>query len=406
MVNKTLIIIKHEFFQAIRKTGYIILTLIIPAAALLTIGVGELVSALTDPPVKETTIIGYVDSAGFTSDRTGSDLVKMIPYGSREGANQALITGEISEYIVIPPDYIYSGNIQRYTQAKELITPPSTVYFIESFVTRNLIEDDLAPEIINQIVSPINLEVIRLDEKGKISDEQGSLGNIIIPGIYAFLLTMTFQFGATSLISGLGEEKESRLIEVLYSSVSVRQMLVGKIVALGTAGLLQVLIWLTSAPLLLKLASASFGGLLSEIQIPSKFIILGVIYFVLGYLQFAILSVTMGGISSNANEAHSLSMIYILAGFIPLWSIGAFINFPENPVWIVLSIIPVTAPIQTMLRLGVSEIPNWQIATSLGVLSLSVIAGIFLSEKVFRTFMLMYGKRPRLGEIIRGLRNT
>ena len=401
-MNKTILILKHEFVQAIKKPGYIILTLFLPVLALLAIGVGTLVSTLTDPPAEEIPRIGFVDEAGFISDLEDHGLATFVSYMTWEEANRALVKGEISEYIIIPEDYITGGIIQRYTQANQLSTPPSTAQIIERFLTWNLINDKVAPEMINTISSPLYIQVIRLEDDGEIADSQSSLGNIIIPGLYAFLLSMTFQFGSTSLISGLGEEKESRLIEVLYSSVSVRQMLVGKILALGAAGLLQVLVWLASAPLLLKLASTSFGGLLSEIRIPTNFIILGIVYFILGYLQFAILSVTLGGISSNTTEAHNLSMIYILAGFIPLWTFGAFINFPENPIWIVFTFLPITAPIQTMLRLGISDIPIWQIGISLTVLSLSIIIGIFLSERIFRTYMLLYGKRPRLGEIIRG----
>ncbi len=213
-------------------------------------------------------------------------------------------------------------------------------------------------------------------------------------------------FGTNSLISGLGEEKESRLIEVLTSSVSVSQLLIGKVLALGAAGLLQVLIWLTSAPLLLNLASSTFGEFLGGIQIPANFLVLGVVCFILGYLLFAILSVTIGGITSTATDGHNLSMFYIMTGFIPLWTFGVFVSFPNSPVWVVLSIFPITAPVQMMLRLGVSDIPAWQIATSIGVLCISIAVGLFLSVKIFRLFMLMYGKRPRILEIIRGLKNA
>ncbi|TFG48054.1 MAG: ABC transporter permease, partial [Anaerolineales bacterium] len=206
--------------------------------------------------------------------------------------------------------------------------------------------------------------------------------------------------------SGLGEEKESRLIEVLFSSVSVRQLLIAKVLALGAAGLLQVLVWLITSPLLLNLASSSFGGFLSDIQIPSNFIVLGVVYFVLGYLLFAVLSVGIGGISASESEGHNLSMIYIMMGFIPLWFFGAFINFPNSSIWVVLSIFPVTAPVQTMLRLGVSDIPAWQLLLSIGVLALSVLGGFILSTKIYRMFMLMYGKRPSLKEIFRGLKSA
>jgi ABC-2 type transport system permease protein len=284
--------------------------------------------------------------------------------------------------------------------------PSITTYLIDSFLAWNLLKDDVSAEIITSIVSPLNLEVTRLDQNGDIAQEQGNIGNIIIPFIFAMLLSLAFMFGANSLISGLGEEKESRLIQVLFSSVSVRQLLIAKVLALGTAGLLQVLVWLISAPLLLSLAAGSFGGFLSDIQIPANFLVLGIVYFLLGYLLFAVFSIGLGGISSSTTEAHSLSMIYILTGFVPLWFFGALINFPNSPIWVVLSIFPVTAPVQTMLRLGVSDIPAWQIVISIGVLGLSIIVGLFLSIKIFRMFMLMYGKRPGLAEIIQCLKTA
>ena len=225
------------------------------------------------------------------------------------------------------------------------------------------------------------MSVTRLDQDGSVADSQSNIGNIIIPGVYAFLLSMALMFGNNSLISGLGEEKESRLIEVLTSSVSVSQMLIGKVLALGAAGLLQVVLWLVSAPLILNLASSTFGGLLVNIQIPPNFMVFGVIYFVLGYLLFAVLSVMVGGIVSTAADGHNLSMFYIMAGYIPLWTFGAFIAIPEHPIWVVLSIFPITAPTMTMLRMGVSDIPGWQLVASLGVLILSIAIGQFMSVK-------------------------
>ncbi|MGD8814994.1 MAG: ABC transporter permease [Anaerolineales bacterium] len=403
-MNKTYLIFKHELLQAIKKVGFIVMTLIIPVLALLAIGVFELVTSLIEPSAQEVTIVGYVDEVGIFIDQPDQGLIKLIPFTSMQDATQALVRKDVSEYIVIPSDYISSGNIQRYTLTKEIMIPPITAYMIESFLTWNLLKDDVSPEVITSIVSPLIMEVTRLDETGDVAQEQGNVGNLIIPGIFSLLLSLALMFGTISLISGLGEEKESRLIEVLFSSVSVRQLLIAKILALGTAGLLQVLVWLISAPLLLSLASSSFGGFLSDIQLPTNFLVLGVVYFVLGYLLFAVFSVSLGSISSNAAEAHSLSMFYILAQFVPLWFFAGLINFPNSPIWVVLSIFPVTAPVQTMIRLGMSDIPSWQIMTSLVVLALSVIVGLFLSIKIFRMFMLMYGKRPGLAEIIQGLK--
>ncbi|KPK90794.1 MAG: hypothetical protein AMJ88_15415 [Anaerolineae bacterium SM23_ 63] len=405
-MNKTYLIFKLEFLQTIKKVGFIVLTFIVPVLALLAIGVFELVTTLTEPSAKEVTTVGYVDEVGIFNDQTDQGLIKLIPFASREDATQALVRRDVSEYIVIPSDYIFSRTIQRYTLAKELITPAITANLIESFLTWNLLKDNVSPEIITSIVFPLNLEVTRLNENGDIAQEQGNIGNIIIPAMFSLLLSLALMLGTNSLISGLGEEKESRLIEVLLSSVSVRQLLIAKVLSLGTAGLLQVIVWLISAPLLLSLASSSFGGFLSDIQLPANFIVLGVVYFILGYLLFAVLSVTLGGISSSTTEAQSLSMFYIMMLFVPLWFFGVLVNFPNSPIWVVLSIFPVTAPVQIMLRLGASDIPAWQIMTSIGVLGLSIIVGLFFSIKIFRTFMLMYGKRPGLAEIIQGLKTA
>jgi ABC-2 type transport system permease protein len=405
-MSKTYLMFKHEFLQAIKKVGFIVLTFIVPVLALLAIGAYELVTTLTEPSAKEITTVGYVDEVGTFGDQTDQGLIKLIPFASREDATLALVRRDVSEYIVIPSDYISTGTIQRYTLAKELGTPQVTAHLIKSFLIWNLLEDDVSPEIITSIVSPLNLKVTRLDENGDIAKEQGNIGNIFVPAIFSLLLSFTLMLGATSLISGLGEEKESRLIEVLFSSVSVRQLLIAKVLALGTAGLLQVLVWLISAPLLLNLASSTFGGFLSDIQLPTNFLVLGILYFILGYLLFAVLAVTFGGISSSTTEAQNLSMFYVMMLFVPLWFFGLLINFPNSPIWVVLSIFPVTAPVQVMLRLGVSDIPVWQIGTSIAVLGLSVIMGLFLSIKIFRMFMLMYGKRPSLAEIIQSLKNV
>jgi len=233
-----------------------------------------------------------------------------------------------------------------------------------------------------------------------------NMANIIVPGVFALLLGLSLMLGAASLINGLGEEKESRLIQVLFSSVSVRQLLIGKILALGLAGLLQVLVWLLSTPLLLGLASASFGGFLSRMQIPVNFLVLGIIYFILGYLLFAVLSIGVGAICSSAKEGNTLALFYTLGSFVPLWFSSLNMFFPNMSIWVVLTIFPVTAPIMTMLRLGTSGVPLWQIMTSIGVLVLSIVVGLFLSIKIFRMHMLMYGKRPSLAQLVQSLRDA
>jgi ABC-2 type transport system permease protein len=405
-VNKTLLIFRHEFLHAIKRKGFIIMTLIVPVLALLAIGLFQLVSAVSQPPVVTTTTIGYVDEVGGFDQCTTQGNMKLVSFDTQDDATAALIKGDVPEYFVIPPDYLSTGVINRYTMEKEVETPPATTAVIKNFLISNMLAGKVPSETVDRIESPAKLVVTRLTETGEVATEQGGYGNVVIPGIFSLLLALSLMLSSTYLIQGLGDEKESRLIEVLLSSVSTRQLLVGKVLGLGAAGLVQVAVWLASMPLLLNLASSTLGGFISTIQLPANFIVLGVVYFVLGYLMFASLSAGVGAISPNARDGQQLAMIYTLFTYVPLWFSSILFVFPNSPIWVVLTIFPVTAPIAVMLKLGVSGVAAWELAVSIVVLALSVIGAMFLAVKAFRVYLLMYGKRPNWGEIFRNLRNA
>jgi ABC-2 type transport system permease protein len=176
------------------------------------------------------------------------------------------------------------------------------------------------------------------------------------------------------------------------------------VLGLGAAGLIQVLVWLISFPLLLRLASSSVGGFISTIQVPAYFWILGIVYFILGYLLFAVLSSSLAAITSTVREAQGLAGLYGVFSFAPFWLLSLILLYPNSPVWVVFSIFPFSAPVLVMIRLGVIGVPTWQLVASLAVLAISVVGGLLIAAKLLRIYTLMYGKRPGLGEIIRNLR--
>jgi len=404
-MDKTLLILRHEFLCTIKRTGFIIMTLIVPLVALLAIGVFQVVSGIAQPPVQEVTTIGYVDKSGGFDQYTNQGNITLIRFDTADDATKALVKGDIKEYFVIPPDYVSIGMINRYTLEKQLYPPPATMTAINKFLLSNLLAGKVPLTTVARIEAPLNLVTIRLTATGAVAPEQGGLVNLIIPGVFSILLGLSIVFSSTYLLQGLSEEKENRLIEILLSSVSARQLLTGKVLGIGAAGLAQVAVWVVSAPLLLSLASSNFGGFISTIQLPANFIVLGIVYFILGYLLFAVVSAGVGAISSNSREGQQLIGIFTLPLFIPLWFMSFLMMFPNNPIWVVLTIFPLTAPVEVIIRLGVSEIPAWQLVASIAVLGLSIIGVLLLTIRVFRTYLLMYGKRPKLGEIIRSLRS-
>ena len=316
------------------------------------------------------------------------------------------MAGDIDQYFIIPQDYLSTGLVNRYTLDRELEPPGAVWQAIKNFLVSNLLGEETDSQVIERVQYPLALNSITLDESGQVAPEQGGFSAFIVPYIFSILLVMAIFTSSGFLLQGLGEEKENRVMEILLSSVSPRQLITGKVFGLGAAGLLQILVWLISARFLAEMASSSIGGMLSSLQIPTDFLMLGVIYFILGYLLFAVVMAGAGSIGATARESQQLSMVFILPAVAPLWFTALIMNNPNNVVAQLLTLFPFTAPITVMLRMGLTDIPIWQLAVSIILMIATILGLLVLSAKIFRTFLLMYGKTPRLGEIVKLLRQA
>ena len=316
------------------------------------------------------------------------------------------LTKDVKEYFVIPQDFIATGTVSFYSTQRELAPPAGTISTVQNFITSNLLSGKVPPATITRIESSLNVVTVTLTSTGAIAPQQGGYANLIVPGVFSLLLMLSLIFTSTYVLQSLGEEKENRLMEILLSSVSTRQLLTGKVLGLGAAGLLQVIVWVISLPLLLNLASSSIGGFISTIQVPVSFWILGVVYFILGYLLFAVLSSSIAAVTSTVQEAQGIAGLYTLFAIAPFWFFSFILLFPNSPIWVAFSIFPFSAPVLVMIRMGVTGVPAWQLATSIIVMILFIVGGLWLAARLLRTYMLMYGKRPNLGAIVRNLKNT
>ncbi len=380
-MNKTYLVFRHEFLNMIRRVGFIIMTLIVPLIGILAIVIIQIVSRTTAPSV-EVTKVGYVDQVNGFDQFTQQGSVDLIRYDTIAEADKALDDSTIKEYFTITPDYYTTSNVNLYTLEKQLEPPGNVISAIKNFLNSNMLSGKISDTNIKLINSSLGIVTTRLTAAGAVAPEQGGYGNLLIPSIFALLLVLSISF----------------------SSVSPRQLIVGKVLGLGAAGLIQVIIWVICAPLLLNVASISIGGFLKTLQISPVFLVLCLVYFILGYLLFAMIMTAVGAITSSAREGQQLSTIFTVVSVSPLWFSSAIILFPNNPAFVVLTIFPLTAPVTFMMRFGSTAVPVWQTVVSITVLALSVIGGLFVTAKIVRTFLLMYGKRPGLGEIIRSIR--
>jgi ABC-2 type transport system permease protein len=406
-VNKTLIILKHELSKTLKRKSFIIMTVAFPLLTLLAIVGYQAIQGMGgETPVEKTITVGYVDETGIFNNYTDQGNVILVAQPTEEEAFSAMLSEETSQYFVIPQDYLSTGRVNRYTLDRELEPPYEVQQAIKDFLIGNLLEGQVNDNVMDRVSYPLSLSSITLDKSGEVAEEQGGFTAFIVPYIFSILLIMAIFTSSGFLMQGLGEEKENRVMEILLSSVSPRQLITGKVLGLGAAGLLQIVVWLLSARFLAGMASSTIGGMLSSLQIPTDFLLISLVYFILGYFLFAIIMAGAGSIGATARESQQLSIIFTMTAVVPLWFTPLIMNSPNNVIAQFLTLFPLTAPITVMLRMGITDIPVWQFAVSIGLMIATIIGLLVLVAKIFRTFLLMHGKTPRLGEIVRYLRQA
>ncbi len=405
-MNKIKTIFKYELLTTIKRKSFILMTVAFPLLGLLLVGGFSLIQGfVSETPVTEINV-GYVDEAGgFDSDLVHG-IVTLVPQENQQAAFDNMTDGNISQYFVIPEDYMTTGSILRYTLSRELDVSSEVYYAIERFLVNNMLVGNVESSIIERVSSPLYLGSITLTPEGEISEQQGGFTSFIVPYIFSILLVMAIFTSSGFLLQGLGEEKENRVMEILLSSVSSTQLITGKVLGLGVAGLIQIVVWLVSARFIADMASTSIGGMLTGLTIATDFLVISLIYFILGYLLFAIIMAGAGSIGATARESQQFSTVFTLLAVVPFFFIASIMEFPNSGISQFLTLFPLTAPLTVILRMGVADIPTWQLVTSMVLMVLTTVGSIFLAGKVFRTFLLMYGKTPKLTEIIRMIRQA
>ena len=405
-MKKTFFIIKHEFRGMLKRTSYILTTILLPLLALLAIVIYNLVQSLSGAPAEvKVPKIGYIDQVGIFTEATTQPGAELVAYPSADAARAELVKGDIKEYFIIPPDYVAQGVLERFSLQTELEPGQGSSTAIENFLIANLLKNAVSPEITARVQSPYILDNTVLDKSGNVATGQGGFGAYILSYLFSFMLLMSIFTASGFLLQGLVEEKENRVMEVLLSSVSSKQLIAGKVLGLGAAGLVQISIWLVSFKLLLPFASSSIGGLFSSLTFPPSVIFVSLIYFILGYLLYAVLMAGVGAIAPTAQMGQQMSAIFSLMAAIPFMLMVFIIENGDRPLNIVLSLFPFTAPLTVMMRVG-QGIPVWEILVSIALLLLTILGCLSLAARIFRTFLLMYGKTPSFRDVMRSLRQA
>lgn len=402
----------HEYVTNVRRPGFILVTLLIPAFGVITLLIAALFSGqatqfLTSQFAPQTRKSGVVDESHLFTPIPSNLSNRFEAYGDETTARRALVTGRVGSVIVIPPDYVQTGKITAYTMGdfgSAAATADSTA--LRTLLVQGLLAGKVDPQLVERASRPVNLTLVSLDESGKPSSGSpfSIVSNVLAPYFLSFFLVVSIFISSGYLLRSVSEEKETRVIEIVLSSVSATELLAGKVIGLGALGLTQVAVWLVSAFGLSGGVGPAVAGVVVALN-PTAFL-LAAVYFILGYLVFGIIMATAGALGTNMRESQQLAGIFSFAAAVPYMIGGFLFTNPNALIARVLSFFPLTAPTMMMLRLPLGAVPAEDIVGSIVVLLITIPIVLWSGAKIFRMGLLIYGKRPTLREIAHVLRSA
>ena len=439
MNGKVGVVIRREFLSTIKRPSWLIGTFGMPVFVGLYAGLIFLIASTEAKFDKPTGKAAVVDHAGIVKFEKGPTSVmsevpkeaqkaieqattmsgpgageaagivksllsgtEFIPFDDETTALAALERKEVGALYVVPADYVVTGKITSYDPSESLLSEGKLARApLRQLLVRSLTAGSVPPEVTQRILNPADVTTLvkRPDgtwaEKG-LSEMVRRLG---VPFAFMVLLVISILGSAGTLIQGVSEEKETRVIEVILSSIDARSLLMGKLFGLGAAGLLQLAIWLSMAvvPLLLMIAGLTLSPVV---------VLVCLAYFVLGFLLYGTLITATGVIGTTAKDMQQIGMLWVFGVVAPIWFSAVLLRAPHGTTARVLSFIPLTCPSTMMLRVGTGGVPAWEIAATLALLALSVVVVLRFAARIFRTGLLMYGKRPSFPELFRWIRQA
>ncbi len=397
---------RHEFVTLVRRPSFLILVLGLPLAAM------ALVAILNISAPKEEDIValllptapgqaqGYVDEAGVVLSIPEALAESFRPYATLEDARRAAHAGEISEFYVVPADYLESGKVLSYARDFNPLRAEGQATAFRYVLLANLAG--------SEELSALLWEPFRLQEVSVAGEETAATTEAVsywLPYGLLMLLFMSLSFASGWLLQSLSNEKDTRMLEVILSSVAPVEMLAGKTIGLGAAGLLQLAVWLTTVGL-----SLTVGG--RGLNIPADFtlspvtLLWALLFFVLGYLVYASLVAGLGALAPSLRDASQATIVIYAPLFIPLWFINSIVNQPNGIPAVIMSLVPFTAPVTMVARLVRVTPPAWQMALSVVLLLGTAYGAIRVAARLFRAQTLLSGQSVSVAALRAALRGS
>ena len=402
--GKVWLIARREYLYNIRRRAVLFTLFVVPIFSFALTGIASSTANQSATDKGSYTQIGVVD---LTPNHLMNTVPLPAPYMliDQTSAANTLKTGSLDLYYLVPANYLTTGNLESYSRAS---IPVGRDDDFQQVIRQELAatSSHADPAIARRLGDPLpKVDYMRAGDTHHYSGDVLAFGSFLIPLIFGMLIFLSVNTTSQFLMSGVAEEKENRIMEVLMTSVRPSEMLWGKLIGMGALGLTQLGVW---ALLGIVIFSASgtlqIGDLLAQIQITPTLLFSVIAYFLLGYLFYGAIMAALGAISNSEQEGRQIAGIITMLAILPFILFFLFLTDPNGTWPIVLSMIPFTAPLAMIMRETTGAVPTLQIAASLLILLLCTILVIGFAARVFRLGMLHYSGKLRLRRLIRAMR--
>jgi ABC-2 type transport system permease protein len=421
-------IAKHEYVSRVKTKGFIISTILGPIFLLAIVLIPAIVATFS---IDKTEMkIAIVDK---TTSKIGQEIVKSQPnrFWISEvpptKLNKSILDGKLDAYIILDDKSVKDNKVEVYSKGGGGVGFLTVIEkYVGGTITRwNLIQAGVDTATINLLDKEVTIETKKITEEG-IQKDYAEFYSIFgyIMGFIVYM--MLFMYGAM-VMRGVIEEKANRIIEVLVSSAKPFDIMFGKIVGIGSVGLTQILIWIAFLFLLGLILPSVVGlfqspenlqnipvttqqiGTIDKFEIPPipvGLVVAFLAYFLLGYFLFATLFAGVGASVDQEQDAQYISTPVYLPLIIPILFVSNVMANPDGLFATIMSLIPFFSPILMTVRISATSVPAWQIVLSFILMLLTFWGCIWLSAKIYRIGILIYGKKPNFREIFRWLKQA
>jgi len=407
-MNQIWKIMRWEFINRVKTKLFLITTFALP---FFMGAVMYLPTLLMDLEPEDESTIGLVyddeikQLAGRFQERCNTALITQdgnpqflfSDLNSEEEALDSVLSKFIDGYLVIPSTVIDSGQVRYFSESLSNIKIYTSLRRIlnQLVIEQRMLDQDIDITLVGKLSKKIEFETYEVDELGKTS-EGDELSSFLVPYLFLMILFMTVFMSGQLLLRSVMEERTSRTIEILLSSVTPDEIMKGKIMGLGALGMFQMVFYLV-----VGLSVTHYKGWAS-IDLPQ--IPLFMIFFTTGYLFYAAIFAAMGTFFTSEQEAQQSSGIISLVAVLPMVFASYFITNPGSTFTIGLTYVPPLTPFMMIIRLGTGTVEMNEIiyTTALMVFSCWLMLGV--SGKIFRTAILLYGKKITIREVIKWVR--